>query len=63
MKEPLDDVIPRWGISSDTQMALRTDHFVNRTFRVSSCSPTEHFMKTLYEKQLAFDESQFDNAS
>ena len=33
------------GNSSDCQIALRTDHFVDRTFRGSNWSPTEQLVK------------------
>ena len=32
LKEPLDDVMVYLGNCSDIQIALRTDHFVDRTF-------------------------------
>ena len=45
LKEPLDNVMLRSGISSDPQMALRINHFVDRTFRGSNWSPTEQMVK------------------
>ena len=33
------------GNSSDCPMTLRTDHFVDRTFRRSNCRPTEQLLK------------------
>ena len=36
-----------WGNSSHCQMALRTDHFVDRTFRGSNGSPTDQLVKGL----------------
>ena len=39
------------GNCSDIQMVLRTDDFVDRTFRGSNWSPTEQF----FEKLLASD--------
>ena len=44
-KEPLDDVMLHYGNFWDIQMALRTDPFVNRTFRESKWSPTEQLVK------------------
>ena len=45
LKEPLDDVILHTGNCSDIQMALRTNHFVDRTFRGSNWNPTEQLVK------------------
>ena len=42
------------GILPDYQMTLRNDHFVDRTFWESNW--------TTDERQLATDQSQFDNA-
>ena len=46
LKEPLDDVMLHSWICSNPQMALQTDHFVNRTFQGSNWSPTEQLVKT-----------------
>ena len=52
-KETLDDVMLHYGNFWDIQMALRTDPFVNRTFRESNW--------TVGERLLVSDQSQFDN--
>ena len=45
LKEALDDVMLQLGNCWDIQMALRADHFVDRTFRESKWSPTEQLVK------------------
>ena len=45
LKEPLDDVMLHPGNCWDIQMALRTDHFVDRTFRGPKWSRTEQLVK------------------
>ena len=45
LKEPLDDVMLHSEICSDPQMVLRTDHFVDRTFRALNWNPTEQLVK------------------
>ena len=44
LKEPQDDVMLHSLNCSDIQMALRTDHFVNQTFRGSNLSLTEQLV-------------------
>ena len=45
LKEPLDAVTLHSEIWPHPQRALRTDHFLNRTFRGSNWSPTEQLIK------------------
>ena len=45
LKEFLYHVMIYSGNFSDIQMALRTDHFVDRTFLASNWSPTEQLVK------------------
>ena len=45
LKEALDDVMLHSGNCSDIQMALRTDHFADPTFRESNWSPAEQMVK------------------
>ena len=45
LNEPLNDVMLHWRNCSDTYIALRTDHFVNPTFRESNLSPSEQLVK------------------
>ena len=45
LKEPLNDVMLHSGNSSECQMSLQTDDFVDRTFRGSNWSPTEQLVK------------------
>ena len=45
LQEPLHDVMLHSGNRPDCQMALRNDHFVNRTFGGSNWSPVEQLVK------------------
>ena len=47
LKEPLDDVMLHPRKCSDFQIALRSDHYVDRTFGGSSWSPTEQVAKDI----------------
>ena len=48
LKEPQDDVLLNSGNCSDSQMVLRTDHFVDRTFWGSNWNLTEQLVKDCY---------------
>ena len=55
LKEFLYDVMLHSGNLSDIQMTLKTNHFVDQTFRESNWSPTEQLAKgwePLTERQL-----------
>ena len=45
LKEPLDDVMLHSGNYCDIQMALETNHFVDRTFWGSNWRPSEQLVK------------------
>ena len=44
LKEPLDDLMMHLGKCWDSQMALGTNDFVDRTFQRSNWSPTEQLV-------------------